>query len=664
MKLRHKMVLTITLICIISIIFMSLLNYNLSIKRLEYESDQRLELEAANIALEIDRWFALQKERLDEIIEGMIVVDNFQYDFGCDYLLEAVNRTGNHYYMAFSDQYYLHPQRRVIDYDPTQRGWYIGAMENKGDFYIAPPYVDSRTGNMVISIARAFETLDGREGVISSDIEIGSLMDFISKAHIVEDSYAFLMDNFNNIVTHPNAEFLPKEDEATNIQEILEGSLLNILNEQELDFKDRRITDYDGKDRFIYFEDVEESNWKVGIAVSADYAMGTVSKTFSYSILAALILLIVATVTALYISTSITKPIISTVDIAEDIASLNLQNQIDEKALNRKDEIGQMFKAFQGINNQLRLFMDNLRDSILTNEKVYRDTLGEITKLNNLAQDTSATTEELSASMEETSAFTATVNEATNDISHAISDFTEKVEQGSITSNDITTRADRLSKKFMEAKDNTMGIYANTREQIEKAIESSKKVAQIEILSDAILKITEQTSLLSLNAAIEAARAGESGKGFAVVAEEIRKLAEDSNQTVVEIQRVANDITAAVELLVSSTTDLINFLESDIIRDYESMVAAINQYRNDGSQLNNIIMDLSATSEELAATVQSISSSINEVTITIDDSTNAIANIAEMNMNIVEAINSINNIMNENKRITENLTQLISKVKH
>ena len=123
--------------------------------------------------------------------------------------------------------------------------------------------------------------------------------------------------------------------------------------------------------------------------------------------------------------------------------------------------------------------------------------MGAIQKSNSQAEDTSATTEELSAGMEETSASTISINESSA--------------------------------------------------EIDKAIKSSKEVEKIDVLSNAILEISEQTSLLALNAAIEAARAGDTGKGFAVVADEIRKLAENSNQTAGEIQNVTQSITEAVK---------------------------------------------------------------------------------------------------------------------
>lgn len=663
MKLKNKLVLFTTLVCIISILSISVINYMVSIKKLEEEVNTKVQLEAGSIAKDIDKWIGLQKSSLNELIQGMVVANNFDYEYGCDFLVAAKERNpGNHYYMAFEDQYYLHPDRRQIDYDPTERGWYVGAIDID-DFYISAPYVDSRTNNMVVSIAKSFETLDGRKGVISNDIQIDYLVDLIAGANLVEGSYAFLADNQGNIITHINEEFKPIEDKTVSINDILEGKLGQISEAEDLSIKDRRITDFDGTDRFFFLADVLESNWKVGVGVSVDYAIGAVNNVIQYTLIATIIVLAITVVLALYIANSITKPIIHSVAIAENIGNLNLEDEIDEKKLNRKDEIGQMYNSFQNIIVKLKVFMLDMQNSINTNHEVYENTLNQLNQLTHLAEDTSATTEELSASMEETTASTLSVNESATNIDKAINDFASKIEKGAYTSSEISSKADTLSTQFIQAKNNTLDIYASTKEEIEKAIVSSKEVSKIDVLSKAILAISEQTSLLSLNAAIEAARAGESGRGFAVVADEIRKLAEGSNKTVLEIQNVTQGITHAVNQLVHNTTNLINFLESDILGDYEMMVDAVNQYKADGSSLNDIITDLSATSEELSATANQISTSLAEVSITVEDSTLATTNIAEKNMNIVEAINNINHIMEKNKEVSEKLEEIVSQVK-
>ena len=663
MKLKSKMILFTVLVCIMSILSISTINYIISIKKLEEEVSNRVQLETVGVAKDIDKWMALQKDSLHEVIESMIVSNDFEYNKACNYLKLASERNpGNLYFISFSDQYYLEPTRFKPNYDPTQRGWYVGAMETD-DFYISDPYVDAKTKSIVITISKAFKTLEGRKGVIASDIQINYLLDLISSVEVGEGSYVFLMDQENNIITHQNEEFKPSEEQVMNVNDILNGKLITVMESDQIDLRDRQVKDYDGVNRFFFFGDVLESDWKVGVAVSVGHTMGVIDNAIYYTILATIIVLAISIVLSLYISNSITKPIVKTVAIAENIGNLNLLDEIDEKDLKRKDEIGQMYNSYQNVIKKLKVFMKDMEESIRTNHQIYKDTIEKLDYLVNQAQDTSATTEELSAGMEETSATTVSINESSNEIDKAIADFAEKVEEGATTSNAISTKADTLSSQFIQAKDNTMEIYHQTKGEIKQAIESSKEVEKINVLSNAILEITEQTSLLSLNAAIEAARAGESGRGFAVVADEIRKLAESSNHTVVEIQAVTEGITKAVEQLVKNTSNLINFLESDIIGDYEMMVQAVKEYKEDGFSLNHIITDLSATSEELAASVNQIAVSINEISTTVEESTTATTNIANMNMNIVEAIHNINDIMEKNKEVSEKLEEIVSQVK-
>ena len=665
MKLKTKIVLFTVLVCIVSVLSVSTINYMVSIKKLETEVNNKVQLEATGIAKDIDKWMALQKDSIHEVIEDMIASNNFEYDFMSNYLKAADKRNaGNAYFVAFSDKYCVDGTGWIPDstYDPTQRDWYIGATETD-DFYISEPYVDTMTKGMVITISKAFSTLDGRKGVISTDIHIDHLVDMISTVDVGKGSHAFLIDSSGNIVTHTNEEFKPKEDKHVNISDMLDGKLKNILEGKNLSLRNRKIKDYDGVDRYFFFGDVVESNWKVGVGVSSQYTMGAIQKSNRYTLLTTIIVLVVSLFISMYISNSIAKPIVHTANIAEDIGNLNFLATIDEKKLKRKDEIGQMYRSFQSIIEKQKAFMKDLQDSIETNHEVYEETIEKLNFLISQAEDTSATTEELSAGMEETSASTISINESSAEIDKAISDFAEKVEEGASTSSDISTKAEVLNHKFIEAKDNTMNIYENTRKEIEEAIKSSKEVEKIDVLSNAILEISEQTSLLALNAAIEAARAGDTGKGFAVVADEIRKLAENSNQTAGEIQNVTQSITEAVKQLVDNTNELVAFLEKDVMGDYEMMVEAVNQYKDDGSSLNSIISDLSATAEELTATINQIATSIKDISITVEESAKATTNIAEKNMNVVEAINNINDIMKKNKQVSDKLQDIVSKVK-
>lgn len=664
MKLKSKIILSSVIICIISIVSIAIINYLVSIKKLELEVNTRAQLEATNIAKDANTWMALQKDSLDEVLQGLLFYDNYEYDFVHKYFVEKNKiNPGNEYYVAFPDKSLIAGSGWIPDssYDPTTRDWYIGAKSTNG-FYISEPYLDADLGNMVITISKYFRSSNGREGVIASDITIDYIVNFISNVDLDEGGYAFLLDDKGNIITHINNDFNPTEDSLVNIDQILDGKLRDLMDNQ-LSIRERSISDYDKDTRIFFFADIEEANWKVGVALPSYVMMNTINSVNIYTFAATAIIIVIAIILSNNLAGTITKPIIDCIEVAEEISNLNLSISLDERNLIRKDEIGQAYKSYQLIIDKLKKFVNNMNSVISINNKTYLETIDKLSSLTYHAEETSSTTEELSAAMEETTAVVLSINDSTLEIDKAVSDFTEKVENASTTSSEISNKADKLRQQFIEARDKSLGIYQEAKKEIENAIKASKEVEKINILSNAILQISEQTSLLALNAAIEAARAGEAGRGFAVVAEEIRKLAENSNATVGQIQNVTENITNAVDLLIDKISLIIKFLESDIQADYDLMVTAVNNYKEDGNFLNNIISDLSATTEELSASINQISNSINELSKTIEESSTATNSIAGKNMNIVDIINSINSIMEGNKTACEKLEEVITQVK-
>src|SRR5699024_9851276 len=161
---------------------------------------------------------------------------NYEYDFAFNFLNQGILRNpGNEYYIGFSDNTLISGSGWIPDesYDLTSREWYEGAMSSDG-FFISEPYVDSMSKSTVITISKAFNTEEGRKGVISSDIQINYLVDLVSNSNVGEDSYALLIDDRGNIVTHSNEEFKPNEDKITNIRDILDGQMGKIIDAEKL----------------------------------------------------------------------------------------------------------------------------------------------------------------------------------------------------------------------------------------------------------------------------------------------------------------------------------------------------------------------------------------------------------------------------------------------
>jgi len=664
-KIKSKMILSMILICTMTIVAISISNYTVSIQQLRKELDEVIQNTAKNTSKDIDRWIALEKNTLSKIANSIIYNNNLQQDYIYRYLnMEMENNSGNEYYIGFEDNTLITSSGWVPPegYIVKERDWYKNAVASK-ELVISDPYVDAKTGDIVITLSMPLVKDGNIIGVLGCDMPINYILEKVNEADLRDNSYAFLIDGNGNILTHQNEEYRPTAEGYTNIADIMEGKLQNLISSEDMDLEDRIVADYDGTNRVFFFEDTEETNWKVGMAISADSTVNVLKYAIKLTFLTGGIMLAIAAVVSLYIGNSISKPILGCTKIAENISNLTLTDNIVEKDLKRKDEVGTMLRAYQTLIDKLRNFVDELKDSIQMNQEVNYKTIEKLNFLLEQADNNSATTEELSAGMEEITATTSSISEASNEIDEALTDFAQKVEKGATTSSEISIRAEKLSSQFIESKNKTMDMYNTAKDQMKKAIESSKNVDKITILSNAILEITEQTNLLALNAAIEAARAGEAGRGFSVVADEIRKLAESSQKTVEEIKSITNTIINSVNLLVDNTSNLSEFLEKNVISDYDMLVDAVKQYKDDGALLNSILSDLSANSEELTASVNQVTTSINEISKTIDESTLATQDIADKNLKVVEAIAQIKETMDNNEKIAEKLNNIISQVK-
>ena len=162
-------------------------------------------------------------------------------------------------------------------------------------------------------------------------------------------------------------------------------------------------------------------------------------------------------------------------------------------------------------------------------------------------------------------------------------------------------------------------VFYGTKAELEKAIENSKVVEQISILSESIVQITSQTNLLALNASIEAARAGEAGRGFTVVAEEIRKLAEQSKGVVSKIQSITDQVKDSVNHLAESSNKLLEFMSTDVNSDYISMLEIADKYNQDASFVRSMVSDFDSTSNDLLKSVDNVLHDIDNISQAASD---------------------------------------------
>ena len=508
----------------------------------------------------------------------------------------------------------------------------------------------------------------GLSHIVATDLDsMISLVDVIRAEQTVLDGYLSDFEQFIDDSDRENYEEILSNYEGLKYENAnLMAYSANGNKEAAYALANGAISEYADKidQNIIAIQEVENNN--------ADTAKQQLTKVYKYSLTVSFVTIAVSMASLLFAVFSVLKMVI--VPLSKTKNEINeIIDDIDRREgdLTRRVTIMEN-QEVAAVGSGINLFMGKLQDifkTIIHNSKRMETVVNEVRESvmtsNSSVSDLSALTEELSATMQEMSDNAALINSNTESVAGEVNQIAERTTEINNYTKEMKGHADSMESAARSNMESTGTKVNEILEVLNRAIEDSNSVNQVNSLTDDILNIASQTNLLALNASIEAARAGDAGRGFAVVATEISQLAAASQEAANRIQQINSVVTQAVHNLADNANGLVQYMNESILPEFEEFVTAGSEYKNKATYIENVMNEFESKTDSLKNTMVEIQKSINTIAHAIEEGAKGVSNAADSTQVLVTDMENISNRMDENFEIATDLkkeTAIFTKI--
>ena len=452
-------------------------------------------------------------------------------------------------------------------------------------------------------------------GVLSAVSDASKLNEIISNVNLSYDGYVFIINKNGVKMSHKdyslvesadndieNAKENPEKTEFAAIQEkmINGGTGCDLYSEE-------------GNKYYVAYSQLKDkSSWSIGIVQDAIQAESSGQRLRKRIAMVDIVFIIIGILIGYLIGLKIKKPLREMERYAKKLEQKDLTVSLKSKS---RDEFGSVINSINNSSAQLQDTISQVKKEATVVMENSENTKAMISGVSDQIQEISTSCEEISSQLEECTSSIEDINEKTDNMTKSSKELVQEALDTLRKIANMKYLAKENQKKSLNHKEQSKELSLKVKKDLQNAINQAKSVEQIGGMTEKILEISTQTNLLALNAAIEAARAGEQGKGFAVVADEVRKLAEESSDTVSSMKKIVEDVLSSVASLTQCADDAFNIMEVHMDELLERNVEMSNEFTQAQNEYGRVFNKYAEMLNKMMEEINTVSDSINTIAI-------------------------------------------------
>ena len=593
-----------------------------------------IQLNADKYAFSINSWIEKEKGLNIAGASALAALTNDSYNPANIQSIVTTESSGRgellNLYYGTEDKLFVQTDPNAVTpegYDPTARGWYKAAKAAGGTI-VTDPYMDVLIGGMCITIASPVYRDGQLAGVLGADFTLDYISGVINAIPYEDGEYGFLVDASGNYVIHEKEDFLPGDEVATAVKDVM-PALNEIISKPGSVVLTEK--DYGGDTKCFVTANIDSCNWLLGLAMP----YSNVNKVVVTLIIIEAVITLVSLALVIVIMTAIIRKQLAPMERMKSFITERIIS--DSDTVQHKNEVDQIAYLLGEMETR---FIDAMRKTMSESQVISDKMTATSEKISGINESISQINEAMirtESGIESQTTSIETIAGICNDVTSASDTFAKDTADMNSRTDEIIDRVEQTIPQILTNKKHAVDVTNQASTQLEEALNGIMVIEQISEVANAIRSIASQTNLLALNASIEAARAGEAGRGFAVVADEINNLSTTTSSEIDKVNALISKVNENVSALATASRQIIKFLNENVLSDYDNLETLANNYMSDATYYSDVSKVLGDCAKDLGSSVADINKILDQISSAQNELGNAVHDISNNMQSITSA---------------------------